>query len=241
MILRERSRERRGISNTTAVTIIDEKAASLRLTSIHLDLRNTFRMYRRHICVCRIHISQSSQLFGSTESTRGLPLQAEQHIARAKQQCLSRDRSVVFVLLLVLLRCSLLQRSRTLSYKLRRTIFDEFRVVIETGPFRQSIWNIDDTLGVEHVTSTNVSGMNVHRQLETILSTHRGLKFSRSFLDLKCIKEGNSRIMFLPSSMIGLWQNEQRTLHGNLCSAVFSVGSYHSRWWWPLVKLISSL
>jgi hypothetical protein len=86
-------------------------------------------------------------------------------------------------------------------------------------------------LSVEHMASTAVSAMNVQFQLDTILFTHLGLKFSRSFLDLKCIKDGNSKIIFLPSSMMGLWQNEQRTFHGSLCTAVFSVGSYHSRWW----------
>lgn len=41
--------------------------------------------------------------------------------------------------------------------------------------------------------------------------------------------------------MIGLWQFAHRTLHGNLCLVVFSVGSYHSRLWCPSTKLISSL
>jgi hypothetical protein len=47
--------------------------------------------------------------------------------------------------------------------------------------------------------------------------------------------------MFLPSSMMGLWQKEQRTLQGSLCSIDFELGSYHSRSWCPLEKLISSL
>lgn len=40
---------------------------------------------------------------------------------------------------------------------------------------------------------------------------------------------------------MGLWQYEQRTLQGSLCSIDFSDGSYHSRLWWPFVKLMSSL
>lgn len=67
------------------------------------------------------------------------------------------------------------------------------------------------------------------------------MKFIWSSVVLRWIKLGNSRIMFLPSSMIGLWQYEQRTLHGSLCSTLLSVGSYHSRSWWPFWKLMSSL
>lgn len=40
---------------------------------------------------------------------------------------------------------------------------------------------------------------------------------------------------------MGEWQKEQRTLQGSLCSMDFSVGSYHSRSWWPWVKFMSSL
>jgi len=40
---------------------------------------------------------------------------------------------------------------------------------------------------------------------------------------------------------MGEWQKEQRTLQGSLCSRDFSVGSYHSREWWPWVKFMSSL
>lgn len=47
--------------------------------------------------------------------------------------------------------------------------------------------------------------------------------------------------MLRPSSMIGLLQKEQRTLHGSLCSLLLLDGSYHSRSWWPWVKLMSSL
>ena len=47
--------------------------------------------------------------------------------------------------------------------------------------------------------------------------------------------------MLRPSSMMGLWQNEQRTLHGSLCSVDLEDGSYHSRLWWPFLKLMSSL
>jgi hypothetical protein len=41
--------------------------------------------------------------------------------------------------------------------------------------------------------------------------------------------------------MMGLWQYEQRTLQGSLCSMDLSVGSYHSSEWWPWVKLMSVL
>lgn len=41
--------------------------------------------------------------------------------------------------------------------------------------------------------------------------------------------------------MMGLWQNEQRTLQGSLCSVDLEDGSYHSRLWWPFLKLMSSL
>jgi hypothetical protein len=71
--------------------------------------------------------------------------------------------------------------------------------------------------------------------------TYLGLKNALSSSVFKWIKLGNSRIILRPSSMIGEWQYEQRTLHGSLCSIDFSVGSYHSRSWWPLVKLMSSL
>lgn len=55
------------------------------------------------------------------------------------------------------------------------------------------------------------------------------------------MSEGNSKIIFLPSSMIGDLQYPQVTLHGSLCLVVFSELSYHTRSWWPLVKLMSSL
>ena len=47
--------------------------------------------------------------------------------------------------------------------------------------------------------------------------------------------------MLRPSSMMGLWQKEQRTLQGSLCSVDLEDGSYHSRLWWPFLKLMSSL
>jgi hypothetical protein len=40
---------------------------------------------------------------------------------------------------------------------------------------------------------------------------------------------------------MGLWQNEQRTLQGSWCSVDLVDGSYHSRLWWPFLKLMSSL
>ena len=54
-------------------------------------------------------------------------------------------------------------------------------------------------------------------------------KFFLSSGDLKSIKVGNSKIIFLPSSIIGVRQYAQLTLHGNLCTVVFSELSYHPR------------
>jgi hypothetical protein len=71
--------------------------------------------------------------------------------------------------------------------------------------------------------------------------TYLGLKLALSSSFFKCTKLGNSKIMFLPSSMMGLWQKEQRTLQGSLCAIDLLLGSYHSRSWCPLTKLISSL
>lgn len=68
-----------------------------------------------------------------------------------------------------------------------------------------------------------------------------GAKFSLSCWLLNLMSEGKSRIMLRPSSMMGLWQNEQRTLQGSLCSVDLEDGSYHSRLWWPFLKLMSSL
>ena len=56
-----------------------------------------------------------------------------------------------------------------------------------------------------------------------------GSKFFRSSSDLKSIKVGNNSIIFLPSSIIGVRQYAQLTLHGNLCTVVFSELSYHPR------------
>lgn len=66
-------------------------------------------------------------------------------------------------------------------------------------------------------------------------------KFLRSSGVLKSIKVGNNKIMFLPSSMMGVLQYAQLTLHGSLWTQVFSELSYHPRSWWPWVKLMSSL
>jgi len=38
---------------------------------------------------------------------------------------------------------------------------------------------------------------------------------------------------------MGEWQKLQRTLHGRLCAIDLVLGSYHSRLWWPFVKLMS--
>lgn len=47
--------------------------------------------------------------------------------------------------------------------------------------------------------------------------------------------------MFLPSSIMGEWQKEQRTLQGRWWDMDFEEGSYHSRPWWPEVKFMSVL
>lgn len=73
------------------------------------------------------------------------------------------------------------------------------------------------------------------------VGAHLGLNRSLSSWFSKSIRLGNNKIMFRPSSMIGLWQNEQRILQGSLCSMDFSVGSYHSKSWCPFEKLTSSL
>lgn len=57
------------------------------------------------------------------------------------------------------------------------------------------------------------------------------LKFFLSSGDLKLIKVGNSNIIFLPSSMIGVRQYAQLTLHGSLCTVVFSELSYQPKSW----------
>ena len=54
-------------------------------------------------------------------------------------------------------------------------------------------------------------------------------KFFLSSGDLKSINVGNSKIIFLPSSIIGVRQYAQLTLHGNLCTVVFSELSYHPK------------
>lgn len=66
-------------------------------------------------------------------------------------------------------------------------------------------------------------------------------KFLRSAGSLKSINVGKSKIMFLPSSMIGVRQYAQLTLQGSLWTQVFSELSYQPRSWWPWVKLMSSL
>ena len=66
-------------------------------------------------------------------------------------------------------------------------------------------------------------------------------KFFLSSSFLKSIKVGKSKIIFLPSSMIGVRQYPQLTLQGSLCTHVFSEDSYQPRSWWPCVKLMSSL
>jgi hypothetical protein len=71
--------------------------------------------------------------------------------------------------------------------------------------------------------------------------TYRGLNSAFASSSFKWIKLGNNKIIFRPSSMMGEWQKLQRTLQGSLCSMDFSVGSYHSRLWWPFEKLMSSL
>ncbi len=58
---------------------------------------------------------------------------------------------------------------------------------------------------------------------------HVGSKFFLSSGDLKLIKVGNSKIMFLPSSMIGVRQYAQLTLHGSLWTVVFSELSYQPK------------
>ena len=50
-----------------------------------------------------------------------------------------------------------------------------------------------------------------------------------------------AKTLVRPSSMIGERQYEQVILQGSLCLVVFSPLSYHTRSWWPLVKLMSSL
>ena len=74
-----------------------------------------------------------------------------------------------------------------------------------------------------------------------VINAHLGLKKALSLSFFKWINDGNSSIMLRPSSIIGEWQNEHRTLQGSLCSTDLDVGSYHSRLWWPSEKLISSL
>lgn len=71
--------------------------------------------------------------------------------------------------------------------------------------------------------------------------TYLGAKLSLSCWLLNLMSEGKSKIMLRPSSMIGLWQKEQRTLQGSWCSVDLEDGSYHSRSWWPFLKLMSSL
>ena len=66
-------------------------------------------------------------------------------------------------------------------------------------------------------------------------------KFLRSSGFLKFMRVGKRRIMFRPSSMIGVRQYEQLTLQGSLWTVVFSELSYQPRSWWPRVKLMSSL
>ena len=58
---------------------------------------------------------------------------------------------------------------------------------------------------------------------------HVGSKFFLSSSDLKSMSVGNKRIIFLPSSMIGVRQYAQLTLHGSLCTQVFSELSYQPR------------
>lgn len=68
-----------------------------------------------------------------------------------------------------------------------------------------------------------------------------GSKFFLSSSFLKSMRVGKSKIMFLPSSIIGVRQYAQLTLHGSLCTHVLSDDSYQPRSWWPRVKLMSSL
>jgi hypothetical protein len=39
-------------------------------------------------------------------------------------------------------------------------VFDEIRIIVESGPFRQTVGDSDDTLGIEHVTPVEASAMS---------------------------------------------------------------------------------
>lgn len=135
----------------------------------------------------------------------------------------------LFVLALVELLLSLgLTLSLVLADKVWGAVLNQVASVVETRPLGKTIGNVHDTLAVEHV----ASGYDVRMMIKETKRqkiAYLGLKLALSSSFLRWTKLGKSRIMFLPSSIMGLWQKEQRTLQGSLCSIDFSLGSYHSR------------
>ena len=139
------------------------------------------------------------------------------------------DHIPEFVLALVELLLSLgLTLSLVLADKVWWAVLDKIAGVVETRPLGQTIRNVHDTLAIEHVASEHVVRMMIEN-MRCDKIAYLGLKLALSSSVLRWTKLGKSKIMFLPSSMMGLWQKEQRTLQGSLCSIDFSLGSYHSR------------
>lgn len=122
------------------------------------------------------------------------------------------------------------------------TIFNEVALTAQSGPFWLTILDVDNALAIEHVAAVK-NYESVPRLIDEVDNTkaYVGAKLFFSFSLLNLIKVGKSKIMFRPSSMIGVLQYAQLTLQGNLCVVVFSELSYQPKSWWPWVKFMSSL
>lgn len=135
-------------------------------------------------------------------------------VYRAIEQLLRRIRRLHTGVPLLLLPL-VVSLSLELLDHLGRAILHELTVLVDTSPLRETIWDVHHALAIEHVASITVFSGCAIAFLLSGQTTHCGLNLALASSVFKCIRLGNSRIMFLPSSMIGLLQKLHRTLHGN--------------------------
>lgn len=88
-----------------------------------------------------------------------------------------------------------------------RWIINQLTLFVDPWPLRLAVIDIDDATSVEHMAAII---MTISSLLWLIWkdadNAHLGSKFFLSSGDLKLIRVGNSKIIFLPSSMIGVRQ-----------------------------------
>ena len=144
-----------------------------------------------------------------------------------------------------------------LMFQFLRWILHKLARIVNACPFWLAIVNVQDTAWIEHVTAATqrqrlrgalgpacaeVELIEIWRdKLERAEgAAHLTSKFFLSS-SLNSSNVGNSRIIFLPSSIMGVRQYAQLTLQGSLCTHVLLLLSYQPKSWCPCVKLISSL